>query len=95
VVWYNALQQEVLMARLVRLFYRPGCMVCDELRDTLELLQGQLSFELLAVNILDDLGLYQCFRQRVPLVQVQDGPICEGPFDEARLRVLLGSAVDT
>lgn len=82
------------MTRMVRLLYRPGCIVCDELRDALELLQGQFAFELLAVNILDDLGLYQRFRQRVPLVQVQDGPLLEGPFGEGRLRALLAECFE-
>jgi len=72
----------------VRLYVKPGCPLCDEVRDWLE----DLGVQPEEVNILSDESLYRDFKDIVPVVAVE-GRLLSLPFTRRRLRAWLARAL--
>jgi Glutaredoxin-like domain (DUF836) len=60
--------------RVVTLYARPGCHLCDEAREAILALREELPFELREVNIGRDDGLLARYLERIPVVAV-DGEV--------------------
>ena len=76
---------------LVRLYARPDCHLCDEVRAGLERLRADgLDFELEEVDIETDDGLHARFLERIPVVELDGVVVSELFLDvnglSARLR---------
>ena len=72
----------------VTLYGRPGCTLCDEVRDELRRLQAQVPHELVAVNIESDAVLHSRFVEQIPVVVI--GPYTlRAPISPTDLRVAL------
>ena len=72
----------------VTLFGRPGCLLCDEVRDELRTLQSQIPHELVEVNIESDAALLSRFMEQIPVVVI--GPYTlRAPIASNDLRVAL------
>lgn len=72
----------------VTLFGRPGCLLCDEVRDELRRLQAQIPHELVEVNIESDAALLSRFMEQIPVVVI--GPYTlRAPISPGDLRVAL------
>jgi uncharacterized membrane protein len=72
----------------VTLYGRPGCLLCDEVRDGLRALQAQVPHELVEVNIESDAALLSRYMEQIPVVVI--GPYTlRAPITPADLRVAL------
>jgi uncharacterized membrane protein len=72
----------------VTLYGRPGCTLCDEVRDELRRLQAQVPHELVEVNIESDAVLLSRFVEQIPVVVI--GPYTlRAPISASDLRVSL------
>jgi len=56
------------MAAEVVLYSKPGCCLCDEIKEKLEVLRRSRAFRLRVVNILDDPAAYEKFKEEIPVV---------------------------
>jgi len=54
----------------VVLYSKPGCCLCADVKDKLEALQAARAFHLRVVNILDDPGANEKFKEEIPVVFV-------------------------
>jgi hypothetical protein len=54
----------------VTLYGRPGCLLCDEVREELRALQAQVPHELVEVNIESDAALHSRYVEQIPVVVV-------------------------
>ena len=76
--------------RVVRLYTRPGCHLCDEARESILALRGELpAFELREVDIERDAELHARYLERIPVVEVDGEVVSELGFEPRRLRVSL------
>jgi glutaredoxin len=75
----------------VVLYGRPGCCLCDDVREMLERVRRERPFELIERNIEQDEALHLAFLERIPVIEI-DGEIAfELLVDEAELtRALAG-----
>jgi uncharacterized membrane protein len=72
----------------VTLYGRPGCLLCDDVRDELRTLQAQIPHELVEVNIETDAVLLSRYMEQIPVVVV--GPYTlRAPITPGDLRVAL------
>jgi thiol-disulfide isomerase/thioredoxin len=80
-----------LSARLIRLFMRPGCHLCEDAAELLEWLSRRNPIEIVEVNILDDLDLFERYKHHIPVVEIAGGPTLTAPIRAAELeRILVG-----
>lgn len=75
--------------RQVVLYTRPGCHLCDDVKDQLNLAASQLRFSVNEINIEDDPALRIRYGQDVPVVTVQGQEAFRHHFDGVKLRALL------
>ena len=52
----------------VVVYSKPGCCLCDEVKEKLEVLKRNHAFRLRIVNILEDSRAYQEFQKEIPVV---------------------------
>ncbi len=76
---------------VLTLYTRPGCHLCDEARDAIAGLRGELSpFELREVDIDSDDTLLTAYLERIPVVEVDGAIISELVLDPDELRAAVG-----
>jgi glutaredoxin len=76
--------------KVVTLYTRPGCHLCEEARDGILALRDRLpSFELREVDIDRDDSLQARYMERIPVVEVGGRVVSELVFDPERLLVSL------
>ncbi len=72
----------------ILLYRRPGCPLCDEAE---ELLDGAgVTYE--RRNILEDAALFERYRYRVPVVNLNGADVLELKFSATQLHAVLASA---
>ena len=54
----------------VVLYSKPGCCLCDDIKEKLEVLRGRHAFSLRVVNILEDPQACEKFQEEIPVVFV-------------------------
>ncbi len=52
----------------VIVYSKPGCCLCDDVKERLEVLQRSRTFSLRVVNILEDPQAYEKFTEEIPVV---------------------------
>jgi hypothetical protein len=76
--------------RVITLYARPGCHLCDEAREAILALREELPvFELSEVNIEQDDGLLARYLERIPVVAVDGEVVSELELKLDRLRASL------
>ena len=55
------------MAAVV-VYSKPGCCLCDDVKEQLEVLRVHHAFDLRVVNILEDPEAYEKFKEEIPVV---------------------------
>ena len=69
---------------LVKLLTRPGCIPCDQAKFVLKKLKTRVDFEAKVVNILKE-PEYKRFNDEVPVILVDEEPICKTKIVEAHI----------
>jgi glutaredoxin len=79
-----------MSSRLVRLYERPDCHLCDEVRGRLlELRSDGLDFELEEIDIETDDTLLRQYLERIPVIELNGEIVSELFLDEDGLRARL------
>jgi glutaredoxin len=71
------------MAEVI-VYSKPGCCLCDEVKEKLEILQARHAFHLRIVNILDDPEADQKFREEIPVVFINGKKAFKYYLDETQ-----------
>jgi glutaredoxin len=58
------------MSRLITLFTKPNCALCDKALEQIELARQEVQFELVQINILDDLETYERYKHDIPVLHL-------------------------
>ena len=74
----------------VTLYGKAGCCLCDEAREAVSAVRGELPFDLEEVDISLDPVLYRRYGERIPVLCVNGEEAFELRVDVAALRDLLG-----
>lgn len=80
-----------MATRIVTLYSKAGCHLCDEAREYLEDVAADepaQSFELREVDIRRDPDLFERYRYRVPVIVVDGVECLEGRIEECDVRSL-------
>jgi glutaredoxin len=83
--------RSVTAARVVIVYSHPDCHLCEQAVESLEVLRGELGFELRELDISGDDVLHREYFERVPIVLLDGEELCEYFLDEALLRERLES----
>jgi len=75
--------------RLITLYTRAGCHLCEDAMAALRRLRAELAFEIRARDIDADPDLLRAYFDRIPVVSLEGVELCEGPVDEELLREAL------
>lgn len=76
--------------RVVRLYGREGCHLCEEARQAILAARSELpAFELVDVDIESDDELLAAFLERIPVVEVDGEVVSELHLDAGALRAKL------
>jgi glutaredoxin len=78
------------MSRLVTLYGRPGCHLCDDAREALERVRRRHPFDLDEVDITREDALHARYLERIPVVALDGEELFEYFVDEATLVDRLG-----
>jgi glutaredoxin len=78
------------MSRVVTLYGRPGCHLCDDAREALERIRRRHPFDLDEVDITRDDALHARYLERIPVVALDGEELFEYFVDEATLVDRLG-----
>lgn len=57
------------MMRLT-LYAKPGCSLCDDLKEIVQAMQAEFQFELVECNILDNPEHFSAFRYLIPILDI-------------------------
>lgn len=74
------------MARLVTLYSRAGCHLCEDVREDLRLLEGEQDIAVQEIDITSDQALLSRFQYLIPVVDVEGGPLLTAPITIRQLR---------
>jgi glutaredoxin len=74
----------------VSLYGRPGCHLCDDARDRLRALSGELGFTLAEHDIEADDDLLRRYLERIPVIALDGEELFDFFVDEPELRRRLG-----
>ena len=76
-------------SRVVTLFGRPGCHLCQDARAVLERLRGELAFELAERDIEADEATFKAYLERIPVIALDGEELYDFFVDETDLRARL------
>jgi glutaredoxin len=78
--------------KIVTLYARPDCHLCDRARTGLEALRAEgQPFELRELDIDSDDGLLRAYLERIPVIEVDGVEVCELGLDLDAVRARLGT----
>ncbi len=69
------------MSRVV-LYTKPGCCLCDTVKDQLQSLRGAHPFELQEINVLEDRAAYAEYHAQIPVVLIDGRKAFKYHLDE-------------
>ncbi|MBM3839190.1 MAG: glutaredoxin family protein [Verrucomicrobia bacterium] len=55
----------------VTFYTKPNCPLCDKALEQIERARGQCAFDLVEINILSDLEIYERYKHAIPVVAVE------------------------
>ena len=74
---------------ILTLYSKPGCHLCDDVRDLLNKLGAELTLTVQEVDIEKDSTAFERYRHRIPVLVVNGREIAEGRISERDLRAAL------
>jgi glutaredoxin len=71
----------------VTVYSKPGCHLCEDALDSIDRLTPQYGLDVTEVNILEDMAVYEQYRDIIPVVEATDAQVGRlvVPFSEADL----------
>ena len=66
----------------VLIYTKPGCHLCEDVKDQLRRLQKDYAFDLREVNILEDASAFEHFKHEIPVVFLNGKKASKFYFDE-------------
>ena len=78
--------------RTVTLYTKPGCGLCEEAEEVLDLVRRRVPFDLTKQNILDDLDAYERYKHDIPVILLDGREIARHRLGEAQLESALLSS---
>jgi glutaredoxin len=76
----------------VVVYSKPGCCLCDEVKEKLKRLQASHAFNLREVNILEDPEAHERFKEEIPVVFINGKKAFKYHLDEKQFLKKLQSA---
>jgi len=76
----------------ITLISKPGCHLCDQAREVIERVAGDLGVQWVELSILDDPELSAAYWEQIPVTLVDGAQHDYWAVDENRLRAALGNA---
>ena len=70
-------------------YSRPWCHLCDDMIESLRILQADATFELEVVDIDDDPALEALYGERVPVLMAAGSELCHYRLDHAKVNEYL------
>jgi hypothetical protein len=77
------------------LYTKPGCHLCDLVRDDLALLGYETDLMIETVDITTDPALTERFHALLPVVDIAGGPLLTPPITLGRLRTAVSAATSS
>lgn len=77
----------------LRLFTRPGCHLCDDLKRDLLEMQDTLAFSVDECDIDTDADAFARFRYLIPVLDIPGGPLLTPPHDWFTVRAAIERAL--
>jgi glutaredoxin len=74
---------------ILTLYSKPGCHLCDDLRETLEELRTDHAFALEEIDITTDAGLFARYRFDIPVVLRDGREVARGRISDRELLEIL------
>jgi glutaredoxin len=75
----------------VVVYSKPGCCLCDEVKENLKRLQASYAFNLREVNILEDPEAHERFKEEIPVVFINGKKAFKYHLDEKQFLMKLES----
>jgi len=72
--------------RVLTLYGKPGCHLCEELRRLIDKLQLEFRLQVEEVDIRQDAALYAAYRHAIPVLLVDGVEVGRGRVSEEELR---------
>ena len=80
--------------RQVTLYGRPGCHLCEDAADLLERLGRDMPIQIIEINILNNIDLFERYKHSIPVIAIAGGPTLAAPIHADLLeRALAGCPV--
>ena len=79
------------MAKLVTFYTRPGCALCDDVREDLRLLEAERDIDVREMDITSGPDLLTRFEHLIPVVDVEGGALLTPPISLYQLRKAIES----
>lgn len=79
------------MARRVTLYTRPGCHLCEDVLEDLQLLQLEQDLAVEIVDITAEPEVFERYQALIPVVDVEGGPLLMAPITRAQLRIAVAA----
>jgi glutaredoxin len=76
----------------VVVYSKPGCCLCDEVKEKLKRVQASYAFNLREVNILEDPEALERFKEEIPVVFIDGKKAFKCHLDETQFLKKLQSA---
>jgi glutaredoxin len=80
----------------VMVYSKPGCHLCEDVLQVIDRLTVRYGLDVIEVNVLDDMAIYEQYREIIPVVEVTDAPVGRlvVPISESALRAYFRMAED-
>jgi glutaredoxin len=80
----------------VTVYSKPGCHLCEDALQIIDRLTTRYGLDVTEVNILDDMAIFEQYREIIPVVEVTDAPVGRlvAPISEPALHAYLRMAKD-
>jgi hypothetical protein len=79
----------VTSVRQIVVYSRPGCHLCEDASEILDQLARRIPMQIVRVNILDDVDLFERYKHSIPVVEVVGRATLIAPIRAADLERIL------
>lgn len=74
----------------IKILSKPDCHLCDDAKETIQRVTKRLPIELEVINIEKDPGLFDQYKNDIPVIFLNERKIFKHRVDEDKLKKILG-----